>query len=124
MSGMGGGSSIYMKDLVEKLTFIRSEILSKFNVGEAGRAWVMSIVKFVIRTFVLHMSIAKPLGESGKLQLTSDMTELEFALSAFVVEDKQSKRGSILDGVGDNYRALRAMRWALTAFFLLDLNLH
>ncbi|KIM91987.1 hypothetical protein PILCRDRAFT_809983 [Piloderma croceum F 1598] len=110
MSGMGGGSSIYMKDLVEKLSFIRSEILSKFNVGEAGRAWAMSIVKFVIRTFVLHMSIAKPLGESGKLQLTSDMTELEFALSAFMVEDKQSKRGSILDGVGDNYRALRAMR--------------
>jgi conserved oligomeric Golgi complex subunit 5 len=110
MSGMSGGSSMYMKDLVEKLSFIKSEILSKFNVGEAGRAWVTSIVTFVIRTFVLHMSIAKPLGESGKLQLTSDMTELEFALSAFMVEDKQSKRGGDLDSVGNDYRALRAMR--------------
>jgi len=110
MSGMGGGSSIYMKDLVEKLSFIRSEIFSKFNVGEAGREWVMSIVKFVTRTFVRHMSIAKPLGESGKLQLTSDMTELEFALSAFMLEDKQNKRGGNLESAGDDYRALRAMR--------------
>jgi hypothetical protein len=108
--GMGGGSSIYMKELVEKLSFIKSEILSKFNIGEAGRAWVMSIVKFVIRAFVLHVSIAKPLGESGKLQLTSDMTELEFALNAFMVEDKQAKRGGNLDSIGDDYRALRAIR--------------
>lgn len=117
MSGMGGGSSVYMKDLIEKLSFIKSEILSKFNIGEAGRTWVMSIVKFVIRTFVLHVSIAKPLGESGKLQLTSDMTELEFTLGAFMVEDKQGKRGGNLDSVGDDYRVLRAMRYVLTIKF-------
>ncbi|KAJ7078893.1 Golgi transport complex subunit 5-domain-containing protein [Mycena belliarum] len=109
MAGMSG-ASFYMKDLVEKLSFIKTEILSKFNVGEAGREWVISIVKFVIRTFVLHVSIAKPLGESGKLQLTSDMTELEFALSAFLVENAQSKRGGSLESVGDDYRILRAMR--------------
>lgn len=34
-----GGPSTYMKDLVEKLTFIKSEVLSKFNVGEASREW-------------------------------------------------------------------------------------
>ncbi|KAJ7502790.1 Golgi transport complex subunit 5-domain-containing protein [Mycena galericulata] len=109
MAGMSG-TSFYMKDLVDKLSFIKTEILSKFNVGDAGREWVISIVKFVIRTFVLHVSIAKPLGESGKLQLTSDMTELEFALSAFLVENPQSKRGGSLETVGDDYRILRAMR--------------
>ncbi|KAJ7497111.1 Golgi transport complex subunit 5-domain-containing protein [Mycena latifolia] len=109
MAGMSG-ASFYMKDLVDKLSFIKAEILSKFSVGEAGREWVNSIVKFVIRTFVLHVSIAKPLGESGKLQLTSDMTELEFALSAFLVENAQSKRGGSLETVGDDYRILRAMR--------------
>jgi conserved oligomeric Golgi complex subunit 5 len=77
---------------------------------------VMSIVKFVIRTFVLHVSIAKPLGESGKLQLTSDMTELEFALSAFMVENPQSKRGGNLEDAGDDYRALRAMRSVLFGY--------
>ncbi|KAG6920111.1 hypothetical protein DXG01_010179 [Tephrocybe rancida] len=109
MSGMGG-SSFYMKDLVEKLSFIKSEIIQKFSIGEAGKTWVVSIVKYVIRTFVMHVSIARPLGESGKLRLTSDMAELEFSLSAFLVGNPQSKRGGDLETVGDEYRVLRAMR--------------
>ncbi|KAF8891707.1 Golgi transport complex subunit 5-domain-containing protein [Infundibulicybe gibba] len=112
MAGMAG-ASVYMKELAEKLSFIKAEILTKYNMGDAGRLWVLDIVKFVIRTFVLHVSIAKPLGESGKLQLTSDMTELEFALSAFLVENPQSKRGGNLDSVGEEYRVLRAMRHLL-----------
>lgn len=71
---------------------------------------VISIVTFVIKTFVVHVSIAKPLSESGKLQLTSDMTELEFALSAFMVENPQSKRGGNLEVIGEDYRILRALR--------------
>ena len=73
----------------------------------------MSIVKFVIRTFVLHVSIARPLGEGGKLQLTTDMTELEFALSAFLMENPQSKGSGDLETIGDDYRALRALRFVL-----------
>jgi galactokinase/mevalonate kinase-like predicted kinase len=38
MSGMGG-SSLYMKDLAEKLSFIKGEILSKYNVAETGQTW-------------------------------------------------------------------------------------
>jgi conserved oligomeric Golgi complex subunit 5 len=68
-------------------------------------------VRFVIRTFVLHISIAKPLGESGKLQLTRDMAELEFALSAFMVANLQGKRGGDLGSVGEDYHVLRAMRY-------------
>lgn len=66
----------------------------------------------MIRTFLLHASIAKPLGETGKLQLTSDMTEFEFALSAFMADAAQKKRGVDWERVGDEYRALRAMRCA------------
>ena len=62
----------------------------------------------MLRTFVTHVSIAKPLGESGKLQLTSDMTELEFALNAFMAE--HGKNSAKLDAIGDDYRALRALR--------------
>ncbi len=71
---------------------------------------VMDLVKFVIKTFVLHVSIVKPLGETGKLQLTSDMTELEFGLSAFLVESPQEKRGGNLESTGADYKMLRAMR--------------
>lgn len=91
-------------------------------------------MKHVVRTFVLHASIARPLGEMGKLQLTNDMTELELALSALMaVEDasasasalggasqsarsKQSNRTSLrkpaakLETIGDDYKALRGLR--------------
>ncbi|KAH9895023.1 Golgi transport complex subunit 5-domain-containing protein [Cubamyces lactineus] len=113
MAAMGGGASPYMKDLIEKLTFVKSEILAQYNVPEVSRQWVLSIVRFVIKTFVLHASIAKPLGENGKLQLTSDMTELEFGLSAFMSDKAQSKRGADWDAVGEDYRALRGMRQLL-----------
>jgi len=70
---------------------------------------MLPIVKYIIRIFVLHASIAKPLGESGKLQLTTDMTELEFALNAFL--GPSSKRG--LETAGEEYKMLRAMRSVL-----------
>ncbi|CAL1706796.1 unnamed protein product [Somion occarium] len=105
-----GGPSPYMKDLVERLNYIKSDVLSQYNVGEVGQDWALSIVKYVIKTFVLHASIAKPLGESGKLQLTSDMTELEFALSALMTDKGQAKAGSNWERIGDDYRVLRAMR--------------
>ncbi|KAI0769620.1 Golgi transport complex subunit 5-domain-containing protein [Trametes elegans] len=113
MAAMGGGPSPYMKDLIEKLTFIKTEILAQYNVPDVSRQWVLSLVRFVIKTFVLHASIAKPLGETGKLQLTSDMTELEFGLSAFMAEKTQAKRGADWEAVGDDYRALRVMRHLL-----------
>lgn len=39
MSAMGGGPSPYMKDLVEKLSFIRTEVLVQYNVPERIREW-------------------------------------------------------------------------------------
>ncbi|KAF8348129.1 Golgi transport complex subunit 5-domain-containing protein [Amanita rubescens] len=105
-----GGPSYYIRDLTEKLSFIRTEILNRYGLGEAGREWAVSIVKFAVKTFLLHASIAKPLSESGKLQLTNDMTELEFVLSAFLVEGSQVRRNEGLGLIGDDYLALRAMR--------------
>jgi len=125
--GMAGGSSLCLRELSEKLLFIKNEILDSYDIGEAGREWyahsyvgcfgvthqvfrVKSIVKFTIRNFLLHISIAKPLSEGGKLQMTSDMTELEFALNQFMAQKNQPKRGGNLQTVGEEYLALRAMR--------------
>ncbi|KAG1776989.1 Golgi transport complex subunit 5-domain-containing protein [Suillus placidus] len=104
MAGMAG-PSLYMKDLADKLNYVKTQIFTNFT-SDATQSWVLSIVKYVIRIFVLHASIAKPLGESGKLQLTTDMTELEFALGAFL--GPSSKRG--LEVAGEEYKMLRAMR--------------
>jgi conserved oligomeric Golgi complex subunit 5 len=67
------------------------------------------VARNAIRTFVLNASIIKPLGEAGKLQLTSDMTELEFSLGSFVADSGRRKSLS-LDALGDDYRILRALR--------------
>ncbi|KAG1810818.1 Golgi transport complex subunit 5-domain-containing protein [Suillus variegatus] len=104
MAGMAG-PSMYMKDLADKLNYVKTQIFTNFT-SDMTQSWVLSIVRYVIRNFVLHASIAKPLGESGKLQLTTDMTELEFALGAFL--GPSSKRG--LEAVGEEYKMLRAMR--------------
>ncbi|CUA67712.1 Conserved oligomeric Golgi complex subunit 5 [Rhizoctonia solani] len=106
--GMGGGASTYMKELTAKLGFLRNEVFSKFSVNEVVQDWTINVAKNVIRTFVLNASIIKPLGEAGKLQLTSDMTELEFTLGSFVADP--SRRTGSLDILGDDYRVLRALR--------------
>lgn len=106
-----GGPSLYMRDLVEKLGFAKNEIFANYSVGETSRDWYVTIIRHVIRTFVLHVSIVKPISEAGKLQLTTDMTELEFGLNAFMTDNKQSKRGANLQTiVGNDYRMLRALR--------------
>ncbi|KAH9940460.1 uncharacterized protein BXZ73DRAFT_98890 [Epithele typhae] len=112
----GGGASPYMKDLVEKLGFVKHNVLALYAVPQAAQQWAPALARFAIQTFVLHASIAKPLGEAGKLQLTTDMTELEFALSAFLTDGGKpgggggARRGAEWDVVADDYRALRAMR--------------
>ncbi|CAE7222027.1 unnamed protein product [Rhizoctonia solani] len=116
--GMGGGASAYMKELSAKLGFLRNEVFSKFSVNEVVQDWTINVAKNVIRTFVLNASIIKPLGEAGKLQLTSDMTELEFTLGSFVADPSRSV--SSLDILGDDYRVLRALRQAFSRYHLTE----
>ncbi|KAH9023597.1 Golgi transport complex subunit 5-domain-containing protein [Lactarius deliciosus] len=105
-----GGSSAYVQELTEKLSFIKTEILARLGSTEGvAREWPLDIVRHVLRAFVLHVSIVKPLDEARKLQLTGDMTELEFSLGTFVSEGK-GKRSGGLDAAGAEYRALRALR--------------
>lgn len=41
----GGGASPYMKDLAEKLSFIKSDILSLYSVQERSQQWFVNGVK-------------------------------------------------------------------------------
>ncbi|KAH8993456.1 Golgi transport complex subunit 5-domain-containing protein [Lactarius akahatsu] len=105
-----GGSSAYVQELTEKLSSVKTEILARLGSTEGvAREWPLDIVRHVLRAFVLHVSIVKPLDEARKLQLTGDMTELEFSLGTFVSEGK-GKRSGGLDAAGAEYRALRALR--------------
>ncbi|KAI0301063.1 hypothetical protein B0F90DRAFT_1721396 [Multifurca ochricompacta] len=105
-----GGSSVYVKELTEKLAFVKTEILARLAIEEVARDWPLKIVRHVLRAFVLHVSIVKPLDETRKLRLTGDMTELEFSLGAFISEGKSRHSSGGLDAIGSEYRALRALR--------------
>jgi hypothetical protein len=76
------------------------------------RPRTLDIVRHILRTFVLHASIVSPLGEAGKLKLTSDMTELEFSLGTFllVASGNDRKNALKLQDVGEEYLTLRAFR--------------
>lgn len=41
-AGMGG-SSLYIKELTEKLSFIKSEIVSRYSLGDYGRTWLVLV---------------------------------------------------------------------------------
>lgn len=34
-----GGPSVYMKELVEKLSFIRKEVLNRYSIGDTTQDW-------------------------------------------------------------------------------------
>ena len=56
MAGMGGGPSPYMKDLVEKLNFIKSDILSLWNVPDVSQKWCVVLSSFN-QTLVLNVTL-------------------------------------------------------------------
>ncbi|OCF73876.1 hypothetical protein I204_05721 [Kwoniella mangroviensis CBS 8886] len=119
--GSGGGSP-YMQDLIDKLSFVRSEILGRMSLGEMMKEWVIDLSRYIIKTFLLHASIARPLGESGKLKLTGDMTELEMGITNLLNTGRvQGSRGGMkVEKIGEEYLALRSFR---TLLFSDDSNL-
>ena len=38
---MPGGASLCMRELTDKLGFIKSEILNEYNIGELGTTWLV-----------------------------------------------------------------------------------
>ena len=39
-----GGSSLYMQELTDKLSFIKSEIMARYNVGDYGPTWFGNLI--------------------------------------------------------------------------------
>lgn len=111
-----GGSSPYVQDLIDRLAFLRSEIMGRMSLGDFMKDWVLGLSRFLIRTFLLHASIARPMGESGRLKLTSNMTDLEMGLQNFLTTGRVTgARVTRLDAIGEEYQALRSFRQLLFA---------
>ncbi|KAI8813141.1 Golgi transport complex subunit 5-domain-containing protein [Cladochytrium replicatum] len=99
-------SSQYMIELSHRLRWMQRELLSRLHCGDDSKQWIRSIGQRVVTVFLRHASIVRPLSESGKLKLASDMTQLEFALSQWF-----SGTGMKLEtALAESYKALRGFR--------------
>ncbi|RXK42491.1 hypothetical protein M231_00045 [Tremella mesenterica] len=117
MSMGNRGGSPYMQDVIDKLNFVKVELLGRMSLGDFMREWILDLSRYIIRTFLLHASIARPMGESGKLKLTGDMTELEMGIASLLSTGQvPGQRGGLrIEKVGDEYLALRGFRSILFA---------
>ncbi|KAJ1561920.1 Conserved oligomeric Golgi complex subunit, partial [Cladochytrium tenue] len=100
-----GGIGAYVLEVGAKLRWAMREIISKLQCGDDTKDWVQSIGVRILNFFVQQASLVRPLGgDAGKLRLTSDMTQLEFALTQWT-----SGVGLKMEvAMGDAYKALRA----------------
>ena len=73
--GMGGPTSC-MKELTDKLAFLRVEILSKYNVGELGQTWYPKSNSSGIDTYTLLGQSVSFVTRSGRLSCTSPSSNL------------------------------------------------
>ncbi|KAJ3414234.1 Conserved oligomeric Golgi complex subunit [Chytridiales sp. JEL 0842] len=107
-------ASAYILEVGSKLRWNHREIMSRFQCGSDSRQWHIAVASRVLDFFVRHASLVRPLNEAGKLKLTSDMTQLEFALNQWMTGTSMK----LETATGDSYKALRAFRHLL----FLDLS--
>src|SRR5258708_12635562 len=51
----GGGTSIYMKDLIEKLEFVRSAILARYSVGDLSKGWYAYLLEINSQPYLVKL---------------------------------------------------------------------
>ena len=129
-----GGSSAYVQELTERLSFVKTEIISRPGTDGVAREWFVEF-HFPCKCGVYDgpphgvrtgrsTSCATCSGgsfctsrsyETRKLQLTGDMTELEFSLGAFIAEGKGKRPGGGGGGSGVGGSMARARITTLRA---------
>ncbi|KAJ3108658.1 Conserved oligomeric Golgi complex subunit [Phlyctochytrium planicorne] len=102
-------SSNFVLEVGMKLRWIARELIARIQCGDEVKGWVCQIGIRVLEFFLRHASLVRPVSESGKLKLTSDMTQLEFALNQWV----GAVGLKLENAAGDAYKALRSFRQLL-----------
>jgi hypothetical protein len=102
--------SFIQKELTDILDIIVKQHLARFPTPYASMI-ASNVATYTIYTFVSNASLLRPIGESARLCITQDLTDLEMAL-----EQLMAKTGSLtlsqVEG-GKPYLELRAMRQML-----------
>jgi len=97
--------------LAPKYENMLNNILSRLPEVYCGMI-VATICKYSIYYFISNASLIRPLGETGRLRLTQDLTDFELTLEQFIAKGGGSTALNQIDG-GKPYAELRAMRQML-----------
>lgn len=116
-------TSKYVGELARIMTHVENEVIARLLCKSDLKLWyglwcisshilplicVLRITAFTSRlllVFLRHASFVRPLGESGKLQLTKDLAQIEFALGPLI-----DAVGLKTSDLGMPFQALRAFR--------------
>jgi hypothetical protein len=66
---------------------------------------IKGLGKRILSFWLLHASLVRPLSETGKLKLISDMSQLEYSLNQLLIDN-----GLTLADLDDEYKALKSFR--------------
>jgi len=94
----------YMREMQSFTARIHAQHLSKYHCSEEVSVELQDVTVRVLELFVRHVCILRPLGEGGKMRITTDMAQIELALAPFC---------SKLAELGRPYKMLRALRWVV-----------
>ncbi|KAJ1964569.1 hypothetical protein IWQ62_002896 [Dispira parvispora] len=100
-------SSRYTADVVElahQIRYVR-RLCEKLAPVPSVAERVCQLSQRVLQLFIRHVSLLPVREESGKLQLTEDLTQLEFSLNQLLSSSKLA-----LKDLGDMYQAVREFR--------------
>ncbi|PKC76084.1 hypothetical protein RhiirA1_371869 [Rhizophagus irregularis] len=103
-----GQCSTYMIELSNRIKHIQNQYLSRISCGLESKEWIKGLGKRILSFWLLHASFVRPLSETGKLKLISDMSQLEYSLNQLLIDN-----GLTLADLDEEYKALKSFRQLL-----------
>ncbi|XP_065197441.1 conserved oligomeric Golgi complex subunit 5-like [Sycon ciliatum] len=103
---VGAQCSGYISELKNFIGRVADEHIRPFENKEFCKGQLTELSVRVLELFVRHVSLIRPLEESGRLQLAADIAQVEFAVAPFCARAAD---------LGRPYRLLRAFRPLLIA---------
>ncbi|KAH9822164.1 hypothetical protein DFH28DRAFT_882310 [Melampsora americana] len=77
-------SNTYTKELIQRINIIKTEILHQIQTDQV----IHQTINYLIDCFLFHLSLKSELNERCKLNLTSEISEIEFNLTQLIEEDE------------------------------------
>lgn len=94
------GCSVYVLDISAQLSMFGDGVIPSLARSKCLGACTVSLAKWVLETFIRHVSLVFPQSDGAKVRLSTDMARIELAIDCLCPARL----------LGKSYRSLRALR--------------